>query len=62
LNFNGSVPAFSGGAHAGITNIAHSTLLTLVCNKMGMPLPPPFTTQFGFTGAQAVDFRSLGIV
>jgi hypothetical protein len=62
INFTGSVPAFSGGAHPGITNMAHSPLLTLVCSKMGMPIPAPFTTQFGFSGPQAVDFRGLGIV
>jgi hypothetical protein len=62
INFTGSVPAFSGASHAGIANLAHSPLLTLVCNKMGMPIPAPFTTQFGYSGPQAVDFKTLGIV
>jgi hypothetical protein len=59
INFSGTVPAFSGGAHAGIQNLAHSSLLTLVAQKMGLPLTSPF---FGYSGAQAKDPLSLGIV
>jgi hypothetical protein len=39
--------------------MAHSPLLTLIAQKMGMPLPG---AQFGFTGPQARDPLSLGIV
>jgi hypothetical protein len=59
VNFTNAVPAFSGGAHPGIRNLAHSTLLTLIATKMGLPLPGP---QFGFSGPQALDFRSLDLV
>jgi hypothetical protein len=59
INFTGKVPAFSGGAHPGIANLAHSSLLTIVAQKMGMPLP---SSLFGFSGAQALDPKSLGIV
>jgi Protein of unknown function (DUF1552) len=59
LNFTNAVPAFSGGAHAGIRNLAHSSLLTIIAQKMGLPLPQPL---FGFSGAQALDPQSLGIV
>jgi len=58
LKLAGSVPAYKGGSHDGIKNVAHSTLLTAIANKMGMPLQSPI---FGFSGAQAVDYRSLGI-
>src|SRR6185295_17571118 len=50
LNFTGTVPAFSGGSHPGIRNMAHSPLLTLVAAKMGLPLTTPF---FGYSGPQA---------
>src|SRR5260370_472902 len=50
LNFSGTVPA-AGGAHAGIKNLAHSTLLTLVAKKLGLPLTRPF---FGYSGPQAL--------
>ena len=59
INFSGKVPAYSGGMHPGIANLAHSSLLTIVAQKMGMPLPQPL---FGFSGAQALDPKSLGIV
>jgi Protein of unknown function (DUF1552) len=59
INFTNTVPAFSGGAHPGIRNLAHSSLLTIVAQKMGLPLQKPL---FGFSGAQALDPRSLGIV
>ena len=59
INFTGTVPAFSGGAHPGIANLAHSTLLTLVAQKMGLPLSTPY---FGFSGAQARDPLSIGVV
>jgi hypothetical protein len=59
INFSGTVPAFSGGAHAGIKNLAHSSLLTIVAQKMGMPLTEPF---FGYGGAQALNPAMLGVV
>ena len=59
LNFTGMVPAFAGGAHPGIKNLAHSTLLTIVAQKMGLPLTAPL---FGFNGAQALNPQGLGIV
>jgi hypothetical protein len=59
LNFTGTVPAFSGGSHPGIRNMAHSPLLTLVASKMGLPLTTPF---FGYSGPQAVDYRSLDLL
>ena len=59
INFPGKVPAYSGGMHPGIANLAHSSLLTIIAQKMGMPLPQPL---FGFSGAQALDPKSLGIV
>jgi hypothetical protein len=59
INFSGTVPAFSGGAHAGIKNLAHSSLLTIVAQKMGMPLSEPF---FGYGGAQALNPAMLGVV
>jgi hypothetical protein len=59
INFQGKVPAYSGGMHPGIANLAHSSLLTIVAQKMGLPLQQPL---FGFSGAQALDPKSLGIV
>jgi hypothetical protein len=59
LNLSGTVPAASG-AHAGIRNVAHSTLLTLVAKKLGLPLNNG--NFFGFSGPQAVPPESLGIV
>jgi hypothetical protein len=59
INFAGKVPAYSGGMHPGIANLAHSSLLTIIAQKMGMPLQQPL---FGFSGAQALDPASLGIV
>jgi hypothetical protein len=59
INFTGSVPAYSGGMHDGIANLAHSTLLTIVANVMGLKLSQPF---FGFSGPQALDPRSIGVV
>jgi hypothetical protein len=59
ISFAGKVPAFSGGAHPGIANLAHSSLLTIIAQKMGLPLSQPL---FGFSGAQALDPKSLGIV
>ena len=59
INFTNTVPAFSGGAHAGLKQLAHSTLLTLIAQKLGMPLKTPF---FGYSGAQALDPKSIGVV
>jgi hypothetical protein len=58
LNFKGSVPA-AGGSHNGITNLAHSTLLTIVAKKLGLPLSTPF---FGYSGAQALAPESIGVI
>jgi hypothetical protein len=59
INFSGTVPAYSGGMHPGIANLAHSTLLTVICNVMGFKLAKPL---FGFSGAQALDPRSIGVI
>jgi hypothetical protein len=59
INFTGTVPAYAGGAHAGQRYMSHSPLLTIIAKKMGMPLPGPF---FGFSGPQALDPMSLGII
>ncbi len=59
LNFIGSVPAFSGGAHDGVRMLAHSSLLTAVANQLGLPLAKPI---FGYAGAQALDPRSIGVI
>jgi hypothetical protein len=58
LNFKGSVPA-AGGSHNGITNLAHSTLLTVVAKKLGLPLSTPF---FGYSGAQALAPEAIGVI
>ena len=52
INFTGTVPAYVGGAHPGIANLAHSSLLTIVAQKMGLPLKEPL---FGFNGAQGLN-------
>jgi hypothetical protein len=59
IDFTNTVPAYTSGAHSGQRYMAHSPLLTIVARKMGMPLPG---AQFGFTGPQALDPMSLGIV
>ncbi len=60
INFSGTVPAFTGGTHdPGIANLAHSTLLTLIANVMGLKLNKPF---FGFSGPQALDPKSIGVI
>lgn len=59
INFTGSVPAYVGGMHPGINNLAHSTLLTVVCNVMGLKLSKPL---FGFSGPQALDPRAIGVI
>jgi len=59
INFANTVPAFSNSPHSGLKELAHSTLLTLVAQKMGMPLKTPI---FGYSGAQALDPLSIGVV
>ncbi len=59
INFAGKVPAYAGGQHPGIANLAHSSLLTIIAKKMGLPMTQPL---FGFSGPQALDPMSLGIV
>ena len=59
INFTNGVPAYTSGAHSGQRYMSHSPLLTIIAKKMGMPLPGPF---FGFSGPQALDPMSLGIV
>jgi hypothetical protein len=59
INFNNTVPAYGPAPHQGLRQLAHSTLLTLIAQKMGLPLTTP---QFGYAGAQALDHRGLGIV
>jgi hypothetical protein len=59
INFTNTVPAYTSGAHNGQRYMAHSPLLTIIAQKMGMPLQGP---QFGYSGPQAPDPLSLGIV
>jgi hypothetical protein len=59
INFTNTVPAVSGGAHNGQKYMAHSPLLTIIAKKMGMPLTG---AQFGFTGPQALDPMSIGVI
>jgi hypothetical protein len=59
INFTGGVPAYSGGSHSGQKYMSHSPLLTIIAKKMGMPLQTPF---FGFSGPQALDPMSIGII
>ena len=59
LNFNGAVPAYTAGAHAGQRYMSHSPLLTIVAQKMGLPLTGKF---FGFSGPQALDPAGLNIL
>jgi hypothetical protein len=59
INFTGMVSAYTSGAHAGQQYLAHSTLLTIIAKKMGMPLTSPFV---GFGGPQALDPLSVGII
>jgi hypothetical protein len=61
LNYTGSVPALTSGPHAGMAHMAHSTLLTIVANKMGMPIPGGAKI-FGYAGPQAADPAGIGIV
>ncbi|HXI59840.1 MAG TPA: DUF1552 domain-containing protein [Polyangia bacterium] len=61
FNYTGSVPALTSGPHAGMKHMAHSTLLTLVANKMGLPIPGG-AKFFGYSGPQAVDPLSIGVV
>jgi hypothetical protein len=42
-----------------VPNLAHSSLLTLVANVMGLKLSKPF---FGYSGAQALNPSGLGII
>jgi hypothetical protein len=59
INFTGMVPAYTSGAHSGQQYLAHSTLLTIIAQKMGMPLATPFV---GFSGPQALNPAGLGII
>jgi hypothetical protein len=59
INFTGSVPAYGQDPHKDLKQLAHSSLLTLIANKMGLPLDG---TRHGFSGPQALDPMSLGIV
>ena len=59
INFSGKVPAYTKDPHNGLQQLAHSSLLTIIANKMGLPLKG---TRFGYSGPQALDPLSLGIV
>ena len=59
INFTGTVPAFGQDPHKDLRQLAHSSLLTLIANKMGLPLTG---SRFGYSGPQALDPLSLGIV
>jgi len=60
INFNGTVPAYTSGAHSGQRYMSHSPLLTIIAKKMGMPLPAG--SFVGYSGPQALDPLSLGII
>jgi hypothetical protein len=59
INFSGTVPAYDKDPHKGLQQLAHSSLLTLIANKMSLPLQG---SRFGYSGPQALDPLSLGIV
>ena len=59
INFTGKVPAYTKDPHNGLQQLAHSSLLTIIANKMGLPLKG---TRYGYSGPQALDPMSLGIV
>ncbi len=59
INFTGTVPGFDKDPHKGLQQLAHSSLLTLIANKMQLPLKG---TRYGYSGPQALDPMSLGIV
>jgi hypothetical protein len=59
INFSGKVPAYTKDPHNGLQQLAHSSLLTLIANKMSLPLTG---TRFGYSGPQSLDPMSLGIV
>ncbi|HEY0712198.1 MAG TPA: DUF1552 domain-containing protein, partial [Polyangia bacterium] len=59
INFNNTVPAYGPAPHQGLRHLAHSTLLTLIAQKMGLPMTTP---QYGYAGPQALDYKGLGIV
>jgi hypothetical protein len=59
INFTGKVPAYTKDPHNGLQQLAHSSLLTIIANKMNLPLKG---TRFGYEGPQALDPMSLGIV
>lgn len=59
IDFTGTVPAFGQDPHRDLRQLAHSSLLTLIANKMGLPLTG---TRFGYSGPQALDPLGLGIV
>ncbi|HEX3698330.1 MAG TPA: DUF1552 domain-containing protein [Polyangia bacterium] len=73
INFTNGVPAYSGGLHSGLRYMSHSPLLTIIAQKMGMVKPGDQITRttpsgpitgslYGFTGPQALDPMSIGIV
>jgi hypothetical protein len=59
INFTNSVPAYSKDPHSGLRQLAHSSLLTLVAQQMGLTFNG---TRYGYSGEQALDPMSLGIV
>jgi hypothetical protein len=59
INFSGTVPAYGMDPHRDLKQLAHSSLLTLIATKMGLPLEG---TRYGYSGPQALDPMSLGIV
>ena len=59
INFTGNVPAYTKDPHNGLQQLAHSSLLTIIANKLGLPLSG---SRFGYSGPQALDPMSLGII
>jgi hypothetical protein len=73
INFTNGVPAYTGGQHSGLRYMSHSPLLTIIAQKMGMVKPgaqisrttpsgPTTSSFFGFSGPQALDPMSIGVI
>ena len=59
INFTGAVPAYGQDPHKDLKQLAHSSLLTIIAQKMGLTFEG---TRYGYSGPQALDPMSLGIV
>lgn len=59
LGFKTGQAAYGMDPHCDLKQLAHSSLLTLIASKMGLPLDG---SRYGYSGPQALDPMSLGIV